>query len=161
MDVKIHESWKKHLAGEFEKPYFKELVEFVRGEYEAKKIYPPPADIFRAFEWCPFEKVKVVILGQDPYHGPQQAHGLCFSVRPGVQIPPSLMNIYKELKSDLGIDPPKHGNLEKWAEQGILLLNASLTVQAGNPGSHHGKGWEQFTSAAVKRLNDEDRKSVV
>lgn len=155
MDVKIHESWKRHLAEEFEKPYFKELVDFVKKEYASKKIYPPPADIFRAFEWCPFEKVKVVILGQDPYHGPRQANGLCFSVHHGVQNPPSLQNIFKELQGDLGGELRTEGNLEDWAKQGVLLLNATLTVQAGKAGSHQHKGWEIFTDAVIKILSEE------
>lgn len=155
MDVKIHESWKRHLAEEFEKPYFKELVDFVKNEYASKKVYPPPADIFRAFEWCPFEKVKVVILGQDPYHGPRQANGLCFSVHHGVQNPPSLQNIFKELQGDLGGELRTEGNLEDWAKQGVLLLNATLTVQAGKAGSHQNKGWEIFTDAVIKILSEE------
>jgi uracil-DNA glycosylase len=160
MNVKIHDSWKQHLAEEFEKPYFKELTDFVRSEYSSKKIYPPPADIFRAFEWCPFEQVKVVILGQDPYHGPRQANGLCFSVHHGVQNPPSLQNIFKELQADLGGDLRMDGNLEDWAKQGVLLLNATLTVEAGKAGSHQHKGWEQFTDAAIRAVS-EQREHVV
>lgn len=153
MDVKIHESWKKELAEEFEKPYFKELTTFVRQEYAKKKIYPQPVDIFRAFEWCPFESVKVVILGQDPYHGNRQANGLCFSVHHGIQNPPSLQNIFKELQADLGGELRTDGNLEDWAKQGVLLLNATLTVEAGKAGSHQKKGWESFTDAVIALLS--------
>lgn len=152
MDVRIEPSWKEALAPEFEKPYFKALTDFVREEYRTKTIYPPPAKIFNAFNSCPFDQVRVVILGQDPYHGAGQAHGLCFSVNDGVVIPPSLQNIYKELFSDLGIPPASTGNLQRWADQGILLLNATLTVQAGNAGSHQGHGWEEFTDAAIRTL---------
>lgn len=160
MDVKIHDSWKKHLAAEFEKPYFKELAQFVKSEYAGKKIYPHPADIFRAFEWCPFENVKVVILGQDPYHGKDQANGLCFSVHHGVQNPPSLQNIFKELQADLGGEMRTEGSLEDWAKQGILLLNATLTVEASRAGSHQKKGWEPFTDAVIKVLSDEKENLV-
>jgi uracil-DNA glycosylase len=160
MKVKIHDSWKRHLEGEFEKPYFKELVEFVRGEYEDKKVFPSPANIFRAFELCPFENVKVVILGQDPYHGPGQANGLCFSVNDGVQLPPSLQNIFKEIRDDMGGEIRKNGNLDDWAEQGVLLLNATLTVLAHQAGSHQKKGWEQFTDAVVDAISRE-KKNVV
>lgn len=153
MDVKIHESWKKELAEEFEKPYFKELTTFVRQQYAKKKIYPQPTDIFRAFEWCPFESVKVVILGQDPYHGNGQANGLCFSVHHGIQNPPSLQNIFKELQADLGGEQRTNGNLEDWAKQGVLLLNATLTVEAGKAGSHQKKGWESFTDAVIALLS--------
>lgn len=153
-DVKIEESWKKHLALEFEKPYFKELTDFVREEYKTKKIYPPPKDIFRAFDLCPFDTVKVVILGQDPYHGAGQANGLCFAVHHGVQTPPSLQNIFKEIESDLGKPANRDADLSRWAKQGVLLLNATLTVQAGKAGSHQGRGWEQFTDAAIQALND-------
>lgn len=155
MDVKIHESWKQHLSVEFGKPYFKELVDFVKAEYAKKKIYPSPADIFRAFEWCPFEKVKVVVLGQDPYHGKGQANGLCFSVHHGIQNPPSLQNIFKELADDIGGGMRMDGNLEDWAKQGVLLLNATLTVEASKAGSHQKKGWEQFTDAVIKTLSEE------
>ncbi|HWO07635.1 MAG TPA: uracil-DNA glycosylase [Candidatus Paceibacterota bacterium] len=154
-DVKIEESWKKHLAPEFEKPYFKELTEFVRNEYKTKKIYPPPKDIFRAFNLTPFDAVKVVILGQDPYHGPNQANGLCFAVHEGVQTPPSLQNIFKEIESDLGRKVDRNPDLSRWAKQGVLLLNATLTVEAGKAGSHQHKGWETFTDAAIRALNDE------
>lgn len=155
MDVKIHPSWKKHLAGEFEQPYFQDLAAFVRSEYQSKRVYPQPKDIFKAFELCPFDNVQVVILGQDPYHGPGQAHGLCFSVPENKAIPPSLQNIYLELESDLGAPPPFSGNLGRWAKQGVLLLNATLTVVAGHAGSHQRKGWEQFTDAVVRVVNEE------
>lgn len=154
MNVRIEESWKQELQNEFEKPYFKELTDFVKSEYQTKTVYPPPALIFHAFDACPFEKVKVVILGQDPYHGRGQAHGLCFSVNDGVAIPPSLQNIYKEINADVGAPIPTSGNLERWANQGILLLNATLTVLAGQAGSHQHKGWEDFTDAAIKQLSD-------
>ena len=155
MDVKIEQSWKKALAEEFEKPYFKELAEFVRKEYKAGAVYPPPKLLFNAFNLCPFDKVRVVILGQDPYHGRGQAHGLCFSVPDGVAMPPSLQNICKEISADLGLPMPKSGNLEHWAKQGVLLLNTTLTVRKNSPGSHFGRGWEQFTDAAIKKLSDE------
>lgn len=160
MEVRLDESWKKALNAEFEKAYFKDLVAFVRNEYSKRKVFPPPKNIFRAFDLCPFDKVKVVILGQDPYHGPNQANGLCFAVSDGVGFPPSLLNIFKELNSDLGIEIPKTGNLEKWAEQGVLLLNATLTVLPGQAGSHQHKGWEQFTDAAVAALS-ENRENLV
>ncbi|RNC65349.1 uracil-DNA glycosylase [Proteiniphilum sp. X52] len=152
MDVKIEESWKVHLQQEFEKPYFSTLTHFVREEYMAKTVYPPARLIFNAFNSCPFDKVKVVIVGQDPYHEPGQAHGLCFSVNDGVQIPPSLVNIFKEIEDDLGIPAPRSGNLTRWAEQGVLLLNATLTVRAHRAGSHQGRGWEEFTDAAIRCL---------
>jgi uracil-DNA glycosylase len=155
MDVVIEASWKKALSKEFENPYFEELAGFVRAEYLADKIYPPPKLIFNAFNLCPFDKIRVVILGQDPYHGPGQAHGLCFSVPNGVTLPPSLKNIYKEIGSDLGVPTPTHGNLEHWARQGVFLLNATLTVAARKPMSHHGRGWEQFTSAVIQKLSSE------
>ncbi|MFA6024193.1 MAG: uracil-DNA glycosylase [Candidatus Gracilibacteria bacterium] len=160
MDIKIHESWKRHLGAEFEKPYFKDLVEFVRAEYAVKKVFPAPANIFRAFELCPFEEVKVVILGQDPYHGPGQANGLCFSVNSGVQMPPSLQNIFKEIQADLGGILRTEGCLDDWARQGILLLNATLTVQAHQAGSHQKKGWEPFTDAVVEALSREKENLV-
>src|SRR5574344_1090083 len=153
MDIKIDESWKKHLAPEFQKEYFKKLTDFVREEYHTTRIYPPGNLIFNAFTLCPFDKVKVVIIGQDPYHGPGQAHGLCFSVNDGIQFPPSLMNIFKEIKADIGHDSPTSGNLTRWAEQGVLLLNATLTVRAHQAGSHQKKGWEEFTDAAIKLLS--------
>ena len=152
MSIKIEESWKAQLQTEFEKPYFRELTNFVRGEYTNRTIYPPAKLIFNAFDSCPFEEVKVVIVGQDPYHQPGQAHGLCFSVNDGVALPPSLINIYKEIESDLGKPAPVSGNLERWAKQGVLLLNATLTVQANRAGSHQGKGWEEFTDAVIHRL---------
>ncbi|AKD04483.1 uracil-DNA glycosylase [Pontibacter korlensis] len=154
MHVKIEESWQNILQDEFEKPYFKELVSFVRDEYATQKVYPSGNQIFNAFEMCPFDKVKVVILGQDPYHGPNQANGLAFSVSDKVRTPPSLLNIFKEIKSDLGKDIPATGNLERWATQGVLLLNATLTVRAGNAGSHQRKGWEEFTDAVVQKVNE-------
>lgn len=155
MEVKIHPSWKQHLQTEFSKPYFEKLTEFVRAEYKTKTVYPPPALIFNAFELATFDNVKVVIIGQDPYHGPKQAHGLSFSVQEGIRIPPSLQNIYQEIKSDLGKEVPESGNLERWAKQGVLLLNATLTVQAGNAASHQGKGWEEFTDAVIKVISDQ------
>ncbi|GHT51055.1 uracil-DNA glycosylase 2 [Bacteroidia bacterium] len=155
MDVKIEQSWKEQLASEFEKPYFSKLVDFVKNEYAAKTIYPKGNKIFNAFDKTPFDKVKVVILGQDPYHEPQQAHGLCFSVNEGIPLPPSLQNIYKELQDDLGITPAASGNLERWAEQGVLLLNATLTVEAHRAGSHQQKGWEEFTDAVIHQIAEE------
>jgi uracil-DNA glycosylase len=155
MDVSIELSWKLHLQQEFEKAYFKNLVQFVKSEYQTKTIYPPGKLIFNAFNSCPFNDVKVVILGQDPYHGPGQAHGLCFSVPDGVAFPPSLRNIFKEITNDLGLAVPKSGNLTRWANQGVLLLNATLTVQANEAGSHQKKGWEMFTDAAIKTLADD------
>lgn len=155
MDVKIESSWKERLAEEFKKPYFVNLVNFVKDEYASQTIYPKGNKIFNAFEKTPFEKVKVVILGQDPYHEPGQAHGLCFSVNDGIPLPPSLQNIYKELKDDLGIVSPLSGNLERWAEQGILLLNATLTVRAHRAGSHQQKGWEEFTDAVIHKIAEE------
>lgn len=154
MDIKIEPSWKEALKDEFEKPYFKELAEFVRGEYLSGKVFPPPKFIFNAFALCPFDKVKVVILGQDPYHGVGQAHGLSFSVPENVGIPPSLQNIYKEIVDDIGGKMPTNGNLEHLAKQGVLLLNATLTVRAHTAGSHQGKGWEEFTDAVIKTLSD-------
>ena len=152
MNVKIEESWRAQLQKEFGKPYFEELTAFIRQEYTNKKVYPPAGLIFNAFDRCPFNEVKVVIVGQDPYHEPGQAHGLCFSVTDGVAIPPSLINIYKEIHADLGKPIPHSGNLERWAEQGVLLLNATLTVQAHRAGSHQGKGWEIFSDAAIRQL---------
>jgi uracil-DNA glycosylase len=160
VDVKIEASWKDKLAPEFEKPYFEDLTEFVRQEYQATRIYPPGSRIFAAFDACPFDDVKVVILGQDPYHGPRQANGLCFSVSEGVPLPPSLQNIYKELQSDLGVQPPPTGDLERWARQGVLLLNATLTVRRGQAGSHQGKGWEAFTDVAIRILSEEREQLV-
>jgi len=155
MDVKIELSWKEKLAPEFEKPYFSTLVQFVKNEYATKTVYPPGNRIFNAFAQTPFDRVKVVILGQDPYHEPGQAHGLCFSVNDGIPLPPSLQNIYKELQDDLGIISPVSGNLERWAKQGVLLLNATLTVQAHRAGSHQNKGWEEFTDAVIHKVADE------
>ncbi len=155
MDVRIDPSWKERLKDEFAKPYFKELAAFVRGEYLSKTVYPPPKLVFNAFNSTPFDKVKVVIIGQDPYHGMGQAHGLCFSVQDGVRTPPSLQNIYKEMQDDLGLPIPSHGNLQHWADQGVLLLNATLTVVGGQAGSHQNKGWETFTDAAIQALSDE------
>ncbi len=152
MDVKIDASWKNVLKDEFEKDYFIQLVNFVKNEYRNHTIYPPGSKIFNAFNHCPFDKLKVVILGQDPYHGPNQAHGLCFSVNDGVAFPPSLINIFKEILNDTGSPIPKSGNLERWADQGILLLNATLTVQAHQAGSHQRKGWEQFTDAVINTI---------
>ena len=160
MDVKIEESWKKRLADEFEKDYFKQLTDFVKQEYRQGTVYPPGPYMFNAFEHCPFDKVKVVILGQDPYHEPGQAHGLCFSVKPEVDIPPSLVNIYKELEDDLGCYIPNNGYLEKWARQGVLMLNTVLTVRAHQANSHKEIGWEQFTDAAIKVLAEQDRPMV-
>lgn len=160
VDVKIEPGWKAKLNGEFEQPYFKELTDFVRAEYAARKIFPLGSRIFAAFDACPFEDVKVIILGQDPYHGPNQANGLCFSVNDAVPVPPSLLSIYKELGDDLGKETPNTGNLERWAQQGVLLLNATLTVQQGNAASHQGKGWETFTDAVVKMLSA-DREHLV
>jgi uracil-DNA glycosylase len=193
--VKIEPSWKLALAGEFEKPYFSKLADFVRNEYENEVVYPPPKFIFQAFELCPFDTVKVVILGQDPYHGPKQANGLCFSVSKKISIPPSLQNIYKEIQNDLGVmpyghgtpfgifdssptgesqksskglaervpprsSPPSNGDLTHWAEQGILLLNATLTVRANTPGSHQHRGWEEFTDAVIQTLSDKKENLV-
>jgi uracil-DNA glycosylase len=158
VNPKIDASWKAHLEEEFKKEYFAHLKQFLLEEKKSGAIiYPPGPLIFNAFNTTPFDAVKVVILGQDPYHGPGQAHGLSFSVPQGIKPPPSLVNIFKELRDDVGFQIPQHGNLEKWARQGVLLLNACLTVRAGQPGSHHGKGWEQFTDAAVRRLNDEKK----
>lgn len=155
MEVRIEKSWKKVLQPEFDKPYFADLVQFVRTAYAKGKIFPPAPLIFNAFDQCPFDDVKVVIIGQDPYHGPGQAHGLCFSVNDGVAFPPSLINIFKEIERDLGIPFPNSGNLIRWANQGVLLLNATLTVQAHQAGSHQGKGWETFTDAVIKILAEE------
>ena len=155
MDVKIDASWKKVLQDEFEKPYFAQLTNFVRDEYKTKKIFPPGNMIFSAFDHCPFDKVKVVIIGQDPYHNDGQAHGLCFSVNTGVDFPPSLINIFKEIERDLGKPTPTSGNLVRWADQGVLLLNATLTVHAHSAGSHQGRGWEIFTDAVIRKVAEE------
>ena len=160
MNVKIEESWKERLSTEFEKPYFVSLAAFVKEEYATKQIFPPAKQIFNAFNYCSFNDCKVVILGQDPYHGPGQANGLCFSVNDGIRIPPSLVNIFKEIKDDLGKPLPSSGNLERWAAQGVLLLNATLTVQSAAPGSHQNKGWETFTDAVIKCLSDEKENLV-
>lgn len=160
VDVNIAPSWKERLKNEFEKPYFQSLTDFVKEEYSKHTVFPPGKEIFRAFDKCDFDRVKVVIIGQDPYHGPGQANGLCFSVREGVRIPPSLMNIYKEIKNDLGKPSPTSGELERWAEQGVLLLNATLTVRASSPGSHQKKGWEDFTDAVIKKVSDEKENVV-
>lgn len=160
MDVKIENSWKNQLSDEFTKDYFIKLTDFVRNEYQTKTIYPPAKLIFNAFEHTPFDKVKVVIIGQDPYHNAGQAHGLSFSVNDGVKVPPSLVNIFKEIQDDLGVPVPKSGNLTRWADQGVLLLNATLTVEAHKAGSHQKKGWETFTDAAIRTLN-ENREGIV
>ena len=154
MNVKIHDSWKAYLQPEFDKPYFKNLTSFVKEEYSKYRCYPPGKEIFNAFEHCHFNDVKVVIIGQDPYHDVGQAHGLCFSVNDGVKHPPSLVNIFKEVESDLGIKYPKSGNLLRWADQGVLLLNAILTVRAHQAGSHQNKGWELFTDVVIKIISD-------
>ncbi|MGI1677346.1 MAG: uracil-DNA glycosylase [Cellvibrionaceae bacterium] len=160
-EAKLNESWLSELADQFSMQYMIDLEAFLKKEKEAGKIiYPKGDSIFNAFNTTPFDKVKVVILGQDPYHGPNQAHGLCFSVMPSVKTPPSLRNIYKELESDLGIEIPDHGYLQSWAEQGVLMLNAMLTVEKSKAGSHQGKGWENFTDAAIKALNDK-RENIV
>lgn len=160
MDVKIEPSWKERLQSEFDRPYFKELTDFVREEYKKHTVYPPAMLMFNAFNSCPFDRVRVVILGQDPYHGPGQAHGLCFSVQDGVRPPPSLQNIFKELHDDLGVPIPTSGNLQHWTHQGVFLLNATLTVEAGKAGSHQHHGWETFTDAVIKLLSDQQENLV-
>ncbi|MDE7471506.1 MAG: uracil-DNA glycosylase [Paramuribaculum sp.] len=160
MDVKIEQSWKEALKSEWDKDYFVALTDFVRSQYETKQVFPPACKIFAAFDACPFDSVKVVILGQDPYHDVGQANGLCFSVAPGVRMPPSLLNIFKEVKNDTGAEIPENGDLTRWARQGVLLLNATLTVEAHRAGSHQGHGWEQLTSEAVKQLS-EKREGIV
>jgi uracil-DNA glycosylase len=155
MNVRIESSWKEKLAPEFKKEYFIRLTDFVRQEYKTNIIYPPAGLIFNSFELCPFDSVRAVIIGQDPYHGAGQAHGLCFSVRDGVDYPPSLINIFREIESDMGYKPFSSGNLTRWASQGVLLLNATLTVRAHNPGSHQRKGWEEFTDSVINALNKE------
>lgn len=155
MDVRIEESWKQRLQTEFDQSYFEQLTRFVHQEYATHTVYPPGKQIFAAFDSCPFEQVKVVILGQDPYHEPYQAHGLCFSVNDGIPFPPSLQNIFKEIESDLGIPVPASGDLTRWAQQGVLLLNATLTVRAHQAASHQGKGWETFTDAVIHKLAEE------
>jgi len=155
MDVKIEQSWRTELQSEFDKDYFAGLTDFVRNEYKTRLTFPPASLIFNAFDQCPFDQVKVVIIGQDPYHGDGQAQGLCFSVNDGVAFPPSLLNIFKEIERDLGKSTPTSGNLTRWAQQGVLLLNATLTVQAHMAGSHQGKGWETFTDAVIHKLATE------
>ena len=152
MNVRIDPTWRDALADQWDMPYFEALTDFVRQRYQTTTVYPPASRIFAAFDACPFDKVKVVILGQDPYHGPGQANGLCFSVSPGVAMPPSLINIFKEIESDLGKPMPADGNLERWARQGVLLLNSTLTVDAHQANSHQGKGWELLTDAAIRVL---------
>lgn len=160
LDVKIEQSWKALLQEEFDKPYFVELTDFVRAEYKSYRIYPPGSQIFNAFNLCPFDKVKVVIIGQDPYHGPGQAHGLCFSVNDGVPFPPSLRNIFKEINADTGAPIPQSGNLTRWATQGVLLLNATLTVREHSAGSHQRRGWESFTDAVIRIISEQKSKVV-
>lgn len=160
MNVRIEESWREKLQSEFDAPYFAQLTDFVRHEYATTRVYPPGNQMFAAFDACPFDKVKVVILGQDPYHEPGQAHGLCFSVNDGVPFPPSLQNIFKEIHDDIGTPIPMSGDLSRWAHQGVLLLNATLTVRAHQAGSHQNKGWEQFTDAVIHRLA-QDREHLV
>lgn len=155
MNVKIESSWGERLNSEFEKPYFNELTSFVKSEYSNNEVYPPGSLIFSAFDHCPFQDVKVVIVGQDPYHGNGQANGLCFSVNDGIRHPPSLQNIFKEIQNDIGTAIPESGNLDKWAKQGILMLNATLTVRASSPGSHQNKGWEEFTDAVLKSISEQ------
>ena len=155
MNVRIDESWRERLQSEFDAPYFAQLTDFVRHEYATTRVDPPGSQMFAAFDACPFDKVKVVILGQDPYHEPGQAHGLCFSVNDGVPFPPSLQNIFKEIHDDIGTPVPMSGDLTRWANQGVLLLNATLTVRAHQAGSHQNKGWEQFTDAVIHRLAQE------
>lgn len=160
MDVKIAEDWKKILQPEFDEPYFQELISFVKAEYASRRIFPRGSNIFRAFDKCPFDKLKVVIIGQDPYHGEGQANGLCFSVNDGVPFPPSLRNIFTEVASDTGARIPDSGNLDRWAEQGVLLLNAVLTVRAREAASHAGRGWEQFTDAVVRAIAERKQRIV-
>lgn len=160
MRVQINPTWAKYLKDEFEKEYFKELTAFVKDEYRSHTIYPPGPLIFNAFNLTPFDQVKVVIIGQDPYHGPNQAHGLAFSVMDGIVPPPSLKNIFKEIKTDLGYDIPNTGNLTKWARQGVFLMNSVLTVRRGQPGSHAKKGWETFTDSVIKSLSDHKQNLV-
>ena len=160
MNVKIADSWKNKLHDEFNKDYFVQLTDFVKNEYKSKTIFPPGNAIFKAFDACPFDQVKVVMIGQDPYHGPGQANGLCFSVTNGIPFPPSLVNIFKEIKNDLGLEIPANGDLERWAKQGVLMLNATLTVEAHQAGSHQNKGWETFTDAVIRHLAEEREKLV-
>lgn len=160
MQVNIHPSWKTVLSEEFEKPYFEQLINFVKSEYKSQVCYPKGSQIFNAFDHCHFDDVKVVIIGQDPYHGPNQANGLCFSVNDGIPFPPSLQNIFKEIESELKQPLPPKGNLERWADQGVLLLNATLTVRQGEAGSHQKKGWETFTDAVIKKVSEEKEKVI-
>lgn len=160
MLIKIEPSWLKVLSSEFDKPYFKELISFVRKEYELHTCFPKGSQIFSAFDHCPFDEVKVVIIGQDPYHGVGQANGLCFSVNDGIPFPPSLMNIFKEIEQDLNLPFPKSGNLERWAKQGILLLNSTLTVRQSEAGSHQNMGWETFTDAVIQKISEEKENVV-
>ncbi|MGV3696916.1 uracil-DNA glycosylase [Flavobacterium sp.] len=160
MLVKIHPSWQEKLSSEFEKPYFENLIHFVKGEYATRRCFPKGSEIFAAFDHCHFDDVKVVIIGQDPYHGFGQANGLCFSVNDGIAFPPSLINIFKEIESDLQQPFPKTGNLERWADQGVLLLNATLTVRESEAGSHQNKGWETFTDAVIQKISDESENVV-
>lgn len=160
MHLFMESSWLNHLQEEFSKPYFASLQSFLEDQYLGFEVYPPKEEIFKAFHFCPWDKVKVVIIGQDPYHGPNQANGLFFSVRDGMTKPPSLQNIFKEIKNDLAVDMPTSGNLERWAAQGVLLLNATLTVQSHTPGSHQDKGWEKFTDAVIKTLSAQKKELV-
>lgn len=160
MEVKIAPSWKERLSGEFSQDYFVKLIDFVKSEYKTHTVYPPGKEIFRAFDSAQFDDVRVVIIGQDPYHGPGQANGLCFSVRDNVRMPPSLVNIFKEIQADIGKPAPASGDLTRWAEQGVLLLNAILTVRAATPGSHQNKGWETFTDAVIKIVSEEKENVV-
>jgi len=160
MDVKIHSSWQQVLESEYGKLYFQKLISFVKNEYATRRCFPLESEIFAAFNHCPFDKVKVVIIGQDPYHGFGQANGLCFSVNDGINFPPSLINIFKEIQSDLGLPIPISGNLERWADQGVLLLNATLTVRESEAGSHQNKGWETFTDSVIQKLSDEKENVV-
>jgi uracil-DNA glycosylase len=155
MELTMPPSWGNHLKTELEKPYFQELTQYIKKEYKEYTCFPKSAEIFSAFEHCSFSDVKVVIIGQDPYHGPNQANGLCFSVKDGIKHPPSLVNIFKEIEIDLGAIYPESGNLQRWADQGVLLLNATLTVREHEPGSHQKKGWEKFTDAVISKLSDE------
>jgi uracil-DNA glycosylase len=160
MDVKIHSSWEQVLESEYGKPYFQKLISFVKNEYATIRCFPLESEIFAAFNHCPFDKVKVVIIGQDPYHGFGQANGLCFSVNDGINFPPSLINIFKEIQSDLGLPIPISGNIERWADQGVLLLNATLTVRESEAGSHQKKGWETFTDSVIQKISDEKENIV-
>jgi len=160
MDVRIERSWKDRLQSEFDKDYFQRLTEFIRNEYQTEKIFPPAKLIFNAFDHCTFDHLKVVILGQDPYHGPGQANGLCFSVNKGIKHPPSLVNIFDEIRNDIGTPIPENGNIERWADQGVLLLNASLTVKAHDAGSHQNRGWEEFTDTVIKIISDQKEQVV-